>query len=503
VFNYKLDADPSKHGVMLTEPILNPVSNAKKVANSMFETYSAPYIGTAPGPVMALYASGRSHGCVLNVGGGLTQCIPIIDGYPVLAIDRPMAVQETLNFGARDVTRYLGRTLMPHRGAWLHSMAEEEIMQNVLETICFVPTTAEVFDEYEHNPVESQSTYTMPDGLELQIGHERFKAGEAMFRPELGLCSQSISQLVHQVISKTDSGVKSDLLSNIVLAGSLSLMEGFNTRLSHDMSVLSQSPDVRVIAKPERKYLEWIGASINATLSSFSENWITAAEYEEFGPSIVDRKGMFRDLLRRSDQQESEDPLLRPKIVAEPTQLEAPADAPKRHTCAEHMRLWRICIEGEAEIRDGKIDLHAALMAAPDMDAGDPSNEGLTGLHFASKYGNEDIVEQLIAAGVNVQAEDDYGKTALHWAAQEGRSLHTVECLIAGGVNVNGGDRFGRTALHYAARGDHGEIVQALIAAGADKAAPDKTFRTPCDWAVSDATRSALLDKAGTVAQTG
>jgi len=383
VFNYKLDADPAKHGVMLTEPILQPISNAKKIANSMFETYSVPYLGTAPGPVMALYASGRSNGCMLSVGGGLSQCIPVIDGYPVLAAAGSAVVQQTLNFGARDVTRYLGRSLMPHRGSWLHSMAEEAVMANVLETACFVPSTAEEYDEFQHNPVQSQDMYTMPDGLELQIGQERFRAGEAMFRPELGLTSTSLSQLVSQTIAKTEGGIQGELLGNLVLAGSLTMTNGFNTRLAHEVSLLSNNPEVNVIAKPERKYLEWIGASITATLSSFSANWIMASEYEEVGPSIVERKGMFTDL-RRGEQQEAEDPLLRPAIKAVPTELSEPEDPPQRMTCAGQMRLWRICIEGESEIRDGKPDLHEALLAAPDMDCGDPSNEGMTGLHFAS-----------------------------------------------------------------------------------------------------------------------
>merc|ERR1719183_2367399 len=102
VFNFKLDADPSLHGVMLTEPILNPISNAKKYATSMFETFSCPFISTAPGPIMALYASGRDTGVTLNVGGGLTQCIPIVDGYPLLQRGGSAITQSSYCFGGKD-----------------------------------------------------------------------------------------------------------------------------------------------------------------------------------------------------------------------------------------------------------------------------------------------------------------------------------------------------------------------------------------------------------------
>jgi len=35
----KLEADTSRHGVMMTEPISNNMSNAKKIGRSMFETF--------------------------------------------------------------------------------------------------------------------------------------------------------------------------------------------------------------------------------------------------------------------------------------------------------------------------------------------------------------------------------------------------------------------------------------------------------------------------------
>merc|ERR1719423_594664 len=45
-----------------------------------------------------------------------------------------------------------------------------------------------------------------------------------------------------------------------------------------------------LLAPPERKYSVWIGGSILASLSAFQAMWITKAEYDEAGPSIVHRK---------------------------------------------------------------------------------------------------------------------------------------------------------------------------------------------------------------------
>jgi len=491
VFNYKLDADPARHGVMFTEPCLNSLVNVKKIGTSMFETYSAPYIATAPGPVMALYASGRSTGLSFSVGGGIAQCIPIVDGYPITKIGQDGYVQNVIPFGGKDVTRFLGRSLMPHRGSWLHSMAEQEIVANCLEQTCFVPDTPTKYDEFLHDPVESQATYTMPDGMELQIGFERFKAGEAMFRPELGLLPKvdgeyvSMSDLAWNTIQQVHSANHPILLNDIVLSGSLSLTKGFSTRLAHELTEIAKyqgvSHPLRVVAKPERKYLEWIGASITATLSSFSQNWILASEYEECGPSIMERKGMFPDL--RRDEMSAIMDWEKDPIVAAPKTLVAADETLSRNATMENMMLWRSAIEGAAETC-----LQALERDNCEMNAGDPSNEGMTALHFASRYGNSDVVHILVAAGCDVAAKDDYGKTALHWAAANDKSEEAVkELLAAPETNVNAQDRLGRTPLHYATSAGNKIIAELLVAGGADLTATERNFRTPEDFANGDA----------------
>ncbi len=47
---------------------------------------------------------------------------------------------------------------------------------------------------------------------------------------------------------------------------------------------------IRIVASPERHYAVWIGGSILCSLSTFQSKWITKQEYEESGPSIVNRK---------------------------------------------------------------------------------------------------------------------------------------------------------------------------------------------------------------------
>ena len=46
----------------------------------------------------------------------------------------------------------------------------------------------------------------------------------------------------------------------------------------------------QVVAPAERKFSVWIGGSILSSLSTFQSMWVSKAEYEEAGPSIVHRK---------------------------------------------------------------------------------------------------------------------------------------------------------------------------------------------------------------------
>ena len=48
--------------------------------------------------------------------------------------------------------------------------------------------------------------------------------------------------------------------------------------------------NANVIARPERKYGVWIGASVLGSMTQFPDLMITKAEYQETGPWIVQTK---------------------------------------------------------------------------------------------------------------------------------------------------------------------------------------------------------------------
>ena len=75
---------------------------------------------------------------------------------------------------------------------------------------------------------------------------------------------------------------------------------------------------------------------------------------------------------------------------------------------------------------------------------------GLTALMAAALNGHREVVAFLVSVGAEVDATDQYGQTALLCAAREGHWGLVISLLKAGVTNVNATDQAGHTALHYA-----------------------------------------------------
>ncbi|MHC4678603.1 MAG: ankyrin repeat domain-containing protein, partial [Planctomycetota bacterium] len=104
-----------------------------------------------------------------------------------------------------------------------------------------------------------------------------------------------------------------------------------------------------------------------------------------------------------------------------------------------------------------------------------------TPLHAAARRRHTDVAECLIANGANVNAGDDW--FPLHSAINSSKQM--VELLIAKGANIDAKDASGQTALHYAARDGHKEIVEVLLTHGADVDIGEKYYnRTAAEFAM-------------------
>ena len=115
------------------------------------------------------------------------------------------------------------------------------------------------------------------------------------------------------------------------------------------------------------------------------------------------------------------------------------------------------------ELRD--LELLKHLMEGALIDPLHPTLYGMSGLHFASLKGKEDIVRLLAASNCGaVQIQDSSGNTPLHYACQSGNSLTLVEFLVHDcQCDIDIVNRSGDSPIHIATTYNHPDVVECLL----------------------------------------
>lgn len=153
--------------------------------------------------------------------------------------------------------------------------------------------------------------------------------------------------------------------------------------------------------------------------------------------------------------------------------------------------LVALCVPGVAVASDladaaQRRDLVAVdrlLTGGVDVDA--PQADGTTALAWASHWDDLDTVRRLVAAGADVNRVTDLGVTPLMLAAVNG-SVSVVDALITAGADPSATRETGDTALMLAVRSGSTPAARLLLNGGADLNATTAGGQTALMWAAAE-----------------
>jgi centractin len=270
--------------LLLATPAQAPRAAREDAAQRAFEALGVPAVHFAPSATLALYATGRTTGLVLECGEGVSAATPVYEGFGL-----PHAGVRC-DYGGGEVTALLA-ALLRRAGVAFSTAAERDAVRELKEAAAYVapePGAAEA-----GAAGAPPTSHTLPDGTRLALGAELFRAPEVLFNPALaGLEAPGLGAAALAAVARCDMDLRRPLLGAVVLAGGGTALRGLPARVLGEVRRGAPADArVRVWAPADRKLLTWLGGSILGSLSTFRGMLVTKEEWDEEGPEALHRRG--------------------------------------------------------------------------------------------------------------------------------------------------------------------------------------------------------------------
>lgn len=339
-----LEKPLAENPLLMSEAPWNAAKAREKAIEVCMESWGCPAFWLSRTPVLAAFAAGKATALVIDVGGANTSVTAVHDGMMLKrSVQRSPAAGVWLSGQIRSmwksneprvdiVPTFMVENKKPvEAGAppdaklrtfpfpisdSFRAFEEERVLTEFKESVVevwrgpgrFLAPGNEDFAKSQPGRV-----FEMPDGSNHMWREQRFRVAEGMWdetaayplasnagagagagEEAAGLSkAQTIPALIKAALDGVDVDLRPNLLGNVVVTGSTSLLNGFNDRLNHELTTMYPGLKIKLHAAgltSERRFGAWIGGSILASLGTFHQMWISRKEYDENGPGIVEKR---------------------------------------------------------------------------------------------------------------------------------------------------------------------------------------------------------------------
>lgn len=322
--------DTQEYPLLLAEGPFTSRKQKEELIEIVFETLNCPAMYMCSNAMLSSFCVGKPTSLIVDCGHNETRITPVVDGYALKKsavvtnrggrwIDSMIKQELESNSSIPimrpwyEVNEKISKNIIPTQS--YRNMAINDIIADLKQHMCFIPwkginpdERADRMSKLNLPPYELpdgnlipyyDALSTVPERLYIQKSKKRPRPAPSNDKPSFLQdvdCSvdDSLSELVYAALLRSDIDTRRDLLSNIVLVGGSSNIDGISQRLTNDLNDLLPDKMKCKVTSPasvvEKNNAAWIGGSILSICGSFQQLWLSNAEYQELGSIIIDQK---------------------------------------------------------------------------------------------------------------------------------------------------------------------------------------------------------------------
>jgi centractin len=248
-----------------------------KLQQVFLETFNFPSILFLSEGQAIISTINKTNGVMVNIGESNTSITSILHGFI-----NPVA-RDVFPISGKDLTTYLLNLIVKGKGAVSNFYIDKWIAKEIKEktALCVLDPKKEM-KQVKEGVQKYNQTISLPNNYSLKINMERFLLSEPLFDPKLiHIDYKGLDEAIAEVIKLWERESWEELISNIILAGGGTLIQGFKERLSQELIKHFPEkirPKINLIAASGRENISWIGASILYIKNQLQKGWITRSD---------------------------------------------------------------------------------------------------------------------------------------------------------------------------------------------------------------------------------